>query len=147
MKWITVLFLVTFSNAYADSDLECLSKNLYHEARDQGLEGLAAVAKVTKNRVRSSLFPNTICEVVWQRKQFSWTEDENIEIKEKELYGRIKNLAHLLLNYEIVSPVKDSLYYHSDVLYGTDRKFEPYWAKHKEKVAKVGSHIFYKKEL
>jgi spore germination cell wall hydrolase CwlJ-like protein len=139
--------LLCFHNAYAETDLECLSKNLYHEARDQGIEGLAAVAKVTKNRVKSPLFPDTICEVVWQRKQFSWTGNKNVEIKEKEVYKRIKNIAHLLLNYEIISPVQDSLYYHSDVIYGTDRKFEPYWAKYKAKVAKVGSHIFYKKEI
>ena len=27
------------------------------------------------NRVRSRAFPNTVCDVVWQPSQFSWTKD------------------------------------------------------------------------
>ena len=44
----------------------CLAENIYFEARAEGIEGKAAVANVTRNRVNSSLFPNTYCEVVQQ---------------------------------------------------------------------------------
>ena len=44
----------------------CLAENIYFEARAEGIEGKAAVANVTRNRVNSDLFPNTYCEVVQQ---------------------------------------------------------------------------------
>ena len=56
-------------------ELECLSANIYHEARGEQDSGLAWVAAVTMNRVHSPSFPDTICGVVKQRGQFSWTHD------------------------------------------------------------------------
>lgn len=145
MRWMTLILLLWFHHAYAETELDCLAKNIYHEARSEGIHGWVAVGIVTLNRVKSPLFPDTICEVVHQNKQFSWTTNKSVDIKEKKVYSRIKNIAHLLLHYDVVSPVKDSLYYHAEKLYNTNEKFEPYWAKHKQRVAKVGSHVFYKR--
>ena len=44
----------------------CLAENIYFEARAEGVEGKAAVANVTRNRVNSELFPNSYCAVVQQ---------------------------------------------------------------------------------
>ena len=44
----------------------CLAENIYFEARAEGIEGKAAVANVTRNRVNSELFPNSYCDVVQQ---------------------------------------------------------------------------------
>ena len=65
-------------------DLNCLAKNVYHEARGEPIDGQYAVAEVTMNRVASKHYPNTVCDVVYQtnfdviRKRnvsaFSWTE-------------------------------------------------------------------------
>ena len=52
-------------NAY-HQQMVCLAENIYFEARAEGVEGKAAVANVTRNRVNSTLFPNTYCEVVQQ---------------------------------------------------------------------------------
>ena len=52
-------------NAY-HQQMVCLAENIYFEARAEGVEGKAAVANVTRNRVNSNLFPNTYCEVVQQ---------------------------------------------------------------------------------
>ena len=52
-------------NAY-HQQMVCLAENIYFEARAEGVEGKAAVANVTRNRVESNLFPNTYCEVVQQ---------------------------------------------------------------------------------
>jgi len=59
----------------SEDELGCLVENVYHEARGEGALGQAAVAYVTLNRVRSPDYPDTICGVVWQPGQFSWTED------------------------------------------------------------------------
>lgn len=49
--------------------------NLMHEARGEGTEGMRAVAAVVANRVLSGKYPNTICGVILQKNQFSWTQD------------------------------------------------------------------------
>jgi len=51
----------------------CLSQAVYYEARGEPLEGQLAVAQVIVNRKNSARWPNTICEVVHQPMQFSFT--------------------------------------------------------------------------
>ena len=50
----------------------CLALAVYHEARGEPLIGQKAVAEVVMNRVASDRFPDTICGVVMQPKQFSF---------------------------------------------------------------------------
>ena len=60
--------------------LDCLARNIYHEAGGEPFEGKVAVAQVTINRVESGAFPSDICQVVYQKNivyervlcQFSW---------------------------------------------------------------------------
>ena len=58
-----------------ERDLNCLALNVYHEARNQPIEGQLAVAHVTLNRLDDPSFPSTICEVVFRSRHFSWTND------------------------------------------------------------------------
>lgn len=63
-----------------NKQLECLARNIYHEAGGEPFEGKVAVAQVTINRAESGDFPNDICKVVYQKNivyekvlcQFSW---------------------------------------------------------------------------
>ena len=55
--------------------LACLSLNVYFEARNQPVAGQVAVAQVTMNRVADPRYPDTVCEVVYDHKQFSWYWD------------------------------------------------------------------------
>jgi N-acetylmuramoyl-L-alanine amidase len=55
----------------SEKELECLAKVVYHEARGEPSEGQIAVAHVVMNRVAHDSFPDTICGVVRQKKQFS----------------------------------------------------------------------------
>ena len=48
------------------NEKHCLAQNIYFEAGNQSLEGMAAVADVTINRKDNASYPNTICEVVYQ---------------------------------------------------------------------------------
>jgi spore germination cell wall hydrolase CwlJ-like protein len=66
-------------------ELLCLSHNVYFESRGENSYGKLGVAHVTLNRVDSEHYPNTICDVVWQKNKssktgrwvamFSWTLD------------------------------------------------------------------------
>lgn len=58
----------------------CLAAALYFEARDQNLGHQLMVANTITNRVMSKRFPNTICDVVKQYKQFSFFWDGQKEI-------------------------------------------------------------------
>ena len=55
------------------AQLQCLVLNTYHEARGEPVEGQIAVAQVVLNRVDHVNYPKTICRVVYQPRQFSWT--------------------------------------------------------------------------
>jgi len=66
-------------DAFARTELTCLALNIYHEARGEIATGQLAVGMVTMNRVLSPAYPKSVCAVVYQPKQFSWTGEKAIE--------------------------------------------------------------------
>jgi len=125
--------------------LICLAMNVYYEARGEGMMGKYAVAQVVMNRVEHDNFPDTVCEVVKQRRstelhqcQFSWycdgKSDEPVDSKTwmKSLY-----IADLILEVGYRDITEGSLYYHADYI-------RPYWADVLEHVVTIDNHLFYK---
>jgi spore germination cell wall hydrolase CwlJ-like protein len=55
--------------------LECLVVAIFFEARDQPPLGQEMVAQVIMNRVLHESFPDSVCGVVYESKQFSFTHD------------------------------------------------------------------------
>ena len=53
-------------DTFREQEATCLAKNMYYEARNQGLAGQLAVSLVVMNRVKDKRYPDTICEVVYQ---------------------------------------------------------------------------------
>ena len=53
------------------SDRECLARAMFFESHRSSREGLIAVGSVVMNRVKSEEYPDTICGVVAQKKQFA----------------------------------------------------------------------------
>jgi spore germination cell wall hydrolase CwlJ-like protein len=112
----------------------CLAKNIYHEARGESILGKLAVAKVTLNRVASGKFRETICKVVYQSGQFSWTKSKYKPILDKNAWSESLHIAKLLmLNPELSKTT--AMYYHST-------KVKPNW-RQLERVDKIGNHVFY----
>ena len=113
--------------------MTCLVDNIYHEARGESETGKQAVAKVTINRLNHKLYPKTICQVVYQPKQFSWT----IKHKKTKL-----NVAEWLACYDSAYRVlaKNKLsdfsatHYHNTTV-------KPKWGL--QRVAVIGKHYFY----
>lgn len=56
---------------FSSSDLDMMAAIIECEAGGESYTGKVAVGAVVMNRVRSSLFPNTIAGVIYQNKQFS----------------------------------------------------------------------------
>jgi glucan-binding YG repeat protein len=57
------------------TDEELLAAIIYMEAGNQSYEGQVAVGIVVMNRVKSSLFPSTVREVIYQKSQFEPTRN------------------------------------------------------------------------
>ena len=127
-------------------ELQCLAENVYFEARGESLNGQYAIAEVTLNRLRSPYFPKTICGVVHDTRwdpvrrrfvaHFSWTELEHNEPWGLPWQQAIA-VATAVYNDAYMPLVPDALYYHATGV-------QPYWARTKRSVAKIGNHVFYR---
>jgi spore germination cell wall hydrolase CwlJ-like protein len=114
--------------------LECLALNMYHEARGEGTHGMLLVGNTTINRVLSKRFPNTICKVVYQKSQFSWTKDSP-SVKEKGVYKKVVELAKQLV-------YRDTDHSYGSVYFYNYNVVTPAWAKHKQQTVVYGNHRF-----
>ena len=76
-----------------ENALICLALNIYHEARDQPVLGMQAVAEVVLNRVEDKRFPDTVCEVVTEGpKRESWRTRKNKKLaNHKRVYYPVRN--------------------------------------------------------
>lgn len=126
--------------------LTCLSRNIYWEAASEPFEGKVAVAQVTMNRMESGKFPDTVCDVVHQKTsflntvvcQFSWICEDAHKVKpiHQPLYKESEEVAKMvMLEGFRLKGLEKALYYHADYVH-------PKW--NKEKITKIGHHIFYK---
>ena len=117
--------------------LYCGAQNIYHESRGESNLGQIAVAHVVRNRVESPKYPNTVCEVVWQPKQFSWTHDgRSDEPKDRKAFVKAVWL-HLIANMK--NDITDGA-----LNFYAHKKVTPSWASEKEVVALIGNHTFLK---
>jgi len=117
-------------------DIECLAKNIYHEARGEPFHGQVAVALVTVNRVASGSFQNTVCKVVYANRQFSWTLDKNKKIRDSKAWASAVEVATAVLSRQVYNPDFTAVYFHT-------KQVRPKWAKTKIVTARIGNHIFY----
>jgi N-acetylmuramoyl-L-alanine amidase len=130
-----------------ERQLDCLAKNIYHEAGSEPFEGKVAVAQVTLNRAESGKFPSDVCAVIYQKNvfyekvvcQFSWYcegHGTGKPIRSKAMYDESMAVAKkVLLEGFRLDVMKKAMYYHADYV-------KPGWKK--EQVGKIGRHIFYK---
>ncbi|UOA32504.1 Spore cortex-lytic enzyme [Sulfitobacter sp. DSM 110093] len=57
--------------AVPGDEFECMARAMYFESNRSSRDGMIAVGNVVMNRVHSEAFPNTVCGVVGQPKQFA----------------------------------------------------------------------------
>jgi len=128
------------------AQLDCLARNIYHEAGSEPFEGKVAVAQVTINRSESGQFPSDICQVVYQKNivyekvlcQFSWyctIPGASLKPLHGPVYTESMEVAKKVLLEGFRLPnLKSALYFHGDYV-------QPVW--NKKPVAKIGRHVFY----
>jgi spore germination cell wall hydrolase CwlJ-like protein len=123
----------------------CLAIAIYFEARGEPARGQIAVGQVILNRVRSPLFPETICGVVYQGQmnpgcQFSFTCDGKTDNPRNDSqWAQAQDIAKGITAGELWLPeVGYSTYYHANYV-------RPVWAGGMSRIDTIGRHIFYKK--
>ena len=127
--------------------LTCLARNVYYEARGESEKGKKAVAKVTLNRVKSSRFPNTICDAVYEQRwdkrrrryvgAFAWTEFDSVPSPKSRQWRKSWKAAESVYQNPDSVQLKGALFYHAT-------RIKPRWAKQKKRIKKIGRHIFYR---
>ena len=120
---------------------QCLALTMYWEARGEGPEGMIAVGWTVLNRVQSSRFPDTPCEVIHQGGEhppceFSWWCDGRSDrpTERRSWQSALILAAHLLLKPPR-DPTHGALYFHNAGL-------SPAW--HRAPTARIGRHVFYR---
>lgn len=111
---------------------KCMAEAVYQEARGEPYKGKLAVGQVIMNRTKNPRFPNTVCDVIFQKHQFPWTKQftrftatyEYIILAEKIISGN-----HYLGNFKAT---------HFHAKYVNPRWNDLYV------VSIIGNHIFYK---
>lgn len=119
-------------------DVFCLAAAVYFEARSEPLDAQAAVAAVVVERVESNLYPETVCGVVMQPKQFSAFNTGVRPVRDSKAWDRAMTVARqVLVDPEGVSPISGATHYHTvDVT--------PYWADAFIPLGQSGTHLFYR---
>lgn len=119
--------------------LACLSLNVYFEARDQPIAGQVAVAQVTMNRVADPRYPDTVCEVVYERDQFSWYWDGKSDYPtEERAWEQAQLVASAVLAGSVHSELEGVTHYHAVYV-------QPYWSRAEEMnyITQIADHRFY----
>lgn len=125
-------------------EFQCLSLNIYWEARSESWRGQVGVAMVTLNRVADSAFPDTVCDVVRQggetrkyRCQFTWYCDGKRDVPENvAAWRRAQKVAYNVLFHGPRDPTRGALFYHADYV-------DPAWSRVMKQTTQIGRHLYY----
>jgi len=133
-----------------DSELfkeeHCLALNIYYEARGSSFADKVAVSDVVLNRVKSTRFPNTICEVVQEgyvkgkrNCQFSWYCDGKSDIpQDQDSWEKAQSIAWAMSKWgRYVGITEGATNYHATYV-------NPSWARKLQFVGTIGAHKFYR---
>ena len=123
---------------------KCMAEAIYYEARSEPRVGQLAVADVVLNRVASRVYPNSICEVVYQGSerrtgcQFSFTCDGSMQARlNQRKWKESEELAGAILAGLRVPISRNATHYHADYVW-------PHWADNLSPTATIGTHKFYR---
>jgi hypothetical protein len=127
-----------------ESEQRCLAEVVYFEARSEPPDGQAAVAQVVLNRVRSGLYPSSVCGVVYQNRhrhlacQFTFAcEGKALRITDTESWDNARRIARdVTQGRTYLADIGGATHYHADYV-------RPSWARRLKKMDVIGRHVFY----
>lgn len=115
-------------------DLICLAMNVYFEARNSTFRDKISTSYVVKNRVDADRYPPTICDVVWDYKQFSWTNDGKSDYPtDADSWYEAQHIALLVQDGILENEIGDYTHYHAYYV-------NPKWSQ--EEKVRIGAHYY-----
>jgi len=119
------------------TSLICLAAVIYFEARSEPLDAQAAVAGVVLERVHSTRYPDSVCAVALQYKQFSAFNNGVPTVRNSQAWDTSLMVAGMVLDDpEGTVQIQGATHYHADYV-------RPYWADHYKYLGQSGTHLFY----
>ncbi|MBT8147769.1 MAG: cell wall hydrolase, partial [Gammaproteobacteria bacterium] len=116
----------------------CFAQNLYFEARSEGQEGMVAVGWVVLNRVNSELYPDSICDVIYDGGErppceFNWWCDGRSDRPEEPAaWEMAQQITDQMLNNPPADPTDGALWFHMDSIPVPD------WLRSREQTLHLG---------
>jgi hypothetical protein len=110
----------------------CLAIAMHGEARGESIVGQVAVAEVVLERVRDPRWPDTVCGVVFQPKQFTGVTKRLVE---RQRWTNLLPLAEGVLATPRKSGGPNHFYSHK-------RMSPPWWSSEMDVVGVIGGHTF-----
>lgn len=133
---ILALILTTGFSPNQRTDSNCLARTIYHEARGASQVDRRAVAHVVINRKESNRFPSTICGVVYDRGEFTWTRD-NPNVREWKAWEDSKRLSDAVLAGQTLDPTHGATYFWKATL-------RPVWGRSYRVMLRTNAHVYAK---
>lgn len=133
-------------SAQTRAERRCLTEAIYFEARGEPIRGQMAVAQVVINRLKNPAYPSSVCGVVYQNRnhrnacQFSFACDGIRDVvRDQGAWQIATEIANATLDGRSIwlDEVGSATHYHANYV-------RPNWAPTMERMAQIGSHIFYR---
>ncbi|NBB69050.1 MAG: hypothetical protein GVY33_01805 [Alphaproteobacteria bacterium] len=121
----------------------CLAQNIWFEARGSSHDDQLAVAHVVLNRVADARYPDDICAVVWQPRQFSWTHDgrsDRIHFAnpiDRRVWKELVQVSMAAMAGRLEDPTGGATHYHADYV-------DPAWAGRMDLLIRIDDHLYYR---
>lgn len=139
---ISIAFILLPTKANADSSqISCLAKAMYFEARGGDSKEMLNIGNAVINRTEHKAFPTTVCKVIADRKyacQFPWY-CKGLSVRDQSTYNKIKELAESLYRSQIqgtrVDTVNGAVFFHA-------RTINPGW-KYRKVPVNDSLHRYY----
>lgn len=117
----------------------CLALVIYVEARGEPIDGQYLVADVVLNRVQADKWPDSVCSVVFDPKQFSGI---NNKLDTREIFSD----PAWKISVDVATEALSGNDLGSDATHFHTTDVDPYWSNDLTLLGQYGSHIFYKED-
>jgi spore germination cell wall hydrolase CwlJ-like protein len=118
-------------------EIECMAKVVHHEAANQSLKGQLAVAQLILNRVKSPIFPKSVCAVVNQPGQFFHTARYNVPASSPRWHTAV-GVARIAITLNAPQVAPGALFFHASYVR------PPGFFRRRTEVARIGGNVFYR---
>lgn len=133
---------LTLANPPSEEDIECLTKNIYWESRGEPVLGQVWVAQSVLTRRDDPRWEDTICKVIYEPYQYSWTQEPTRPMKDASALKLAREVAIAALEGRIDVP-KLNHYLRCDWM----PKQNTWWWKSMEFIGQQGAHCYFNDTL